>query len=92
MQNTRARTSISGQGRKAQEKTQTGGKEKREREKGSKGERETLVMCQRAWEKAGRICKEKEFGKGFWLKQNMGKQRQKESTEGAEHNEMPEVK
>lgn len=67
-----------------------GKKEKCEREKGSKGKRETQVMCQRVSEKAGRICEEKGFGKGFWLKKNMGKQRQKISTEGAKYNEMPE--
>lgn len=61
-----------------------GKKEKCERK------RETLVMCQRTWEKAGSTCNEKGFGKSVWLKQNIGKQRQKKSTEGAEHNEIPE--
>lgn len=51
--------------------------------KGVGGKRETLAVCRKPLKGQEKYVREKGLEKVFWLQQDMGKQRQKISTEGS---------
>lgn len=51
--------------------------------KGVGGKRETLAVCRKPLKGQEGYVREKGLEKVFWLQQDMGKQRQKGSTEGS---------